>query len=180
MDLIPVTESQLVAIHTLVHRAYRGDSARTGWTHEADLLDGQRTDMDALTDMVSGPPNHLLAAWDGGRPLACIALTEKPGDRVYVGMVTVDPALQGSGIGRDLLRSAEDYAATRLYARFAEMTVIVQRVELIQWYERRGYRQTGERRPFPLNDPRFGLPRRDDLEFLVLEKPLIASGSACP
>jgi hypothetical protein len=60
------------------------------------------------------------------------------------------------------------------------MTVIAQRAELIAWYERRGYRLTGERRPFPKTDPRFGLPKRDDLEFVVLAKPLTSSGSACP
>ena len=52
------------------------------------------------------------------------------------------------------------------------MTVIAQRAELIAWYERRGYARTGEARPFPYGDPRFGEPRRDDLSFLVLEKPL--------
>ena len=53
-----------------------------------------------------------------------------------------------------------------------EMTVIANRGELIAWYERRGYVLTGERRPFPLDDPRFGLPKTRDLAFVVLEKPL--------
>jgi len=52
------------------------------------------------------------------------------------------------------------------------MTVIRQRPELIAWYERRGYRLTGERRSFPYGDERFGQPNRDDLEFVVLEKTL--------
>ena len=53
-----------------------------------------------------------------------------------------------------------------------EMTVITQRRELIAWYERRGYTVTGESRPFPHSDERFGLPRRTDLVFEVLAKPL--------
>ena len=51
------------------------------------------------------------------------------------------------------------------------MTVIDVRDELIAWYERRGYRRTGIRKPFPYGDTRFGVPRRDDLRFEVLEKP---------
>ena len=50
-----------------------------------------------------------------------------------------------------------------------EMTVIAQRSELIAWYQRRGYELTGETRPFPYDNARAGLPRRDDLQFVVLE-----------
>ena len=46
------------------------------------------------------------------------------------------------------------------------------RVELIDWYRRRGYVVTDERHPFPYGDERFGLPRRDDLQFAVLRKEL--------
>jgi len=52
------------------------------------------------------------------------------------------------------------------------MTVIEQRAELIAWYERRGYRRSGEYQPFPYGDERFGIPRRDDLRFEVLVKDL--------
>jgi hypothetical protein len=50
------------------------------------------------------------------------------------------------------------------------MTVIEQRTELLEWYVRRGYLPTGETEPFPYQNPRFGLPKRDDLRFLVLAK----------
>ena len=52
------------------------------------------------------------------------------------------------------------------------MTVIDIRDTLLAWYERRGYRRTGETRPFPYGDERFGQPLRDDLCFLALEKDL--------
>ena len=55
------------------------------------------------------------------------------------------------------------------------MTVIEQRSELLAWYARRGYRSTGEKEPFPYGNPRFGLPKREDLRFLVLEKELAPS-----
>jgi ribosomal protein S18 acetylase RimI-like enzyme len=87
-------------------------------------------------------------------------------------MVTVDPERQGSGLGRALLESAEEWARANLATERMEMTVIVQRSELIDWYRRQGYQPTGERRPFPYDDPKAGTPRRDDLEFVVLEKRL--------
>ena len=172
MELESARAEDLPALHALIERAYRGDSARQGWTHEADLLGGQRTDVAALADMLADPAQHLLFCRHAGRPLACVALTDKGGGLAYLGMLTVDPDRQGGGTGRDLLAAAERWAADHLSARRIEMTVIRQRPELIAWYERRGYRTTGERRPFPYGDERFGRPQRDDLEFAVLEKTL--------
>jgi hypothetical protein len=52
------------------------------------------------------------------------------------------------------------------------MTVINVRGTLSAWYERRGYVRTGETKPFPYGDERFGLPQREDLHFEVFEKEL--------
>ncbi|WP_324806139.1 GNAT family N-acetyltransferase [Sphingomonas sp. LY29] len=172
MHLEPARPDDIPTLHALIESAYRGESARQGWSHEADLLDGQRTDTEALTDTIADPAQRLLVLRDGDRIDGCIALTDKGEGLVYVGMVTVAPDLQAGGIGRMLLAAAEDRAREDFDATRAEMTVIEQRAELIAWYERRGYRLTGERRPFPATDPRFGLPKRDDLAFVVLEKPL--------
>ena len=90
----------------------------------------------------------------------------------YLGMIAVKPEHQGSGLGRQLLEYAEKCAVETFGATRTRMTVILQREELIQWYERRGYQRTGEREPWPYGNPRFGLPRRSDLEFLVLVKAL--------
>jgi GNAT superfamily N-acetyltransferase len=90
----------------------------------------------------------------------------------YLGMLSVAPHDQGQGTGRALIAAAEATARDRFGASRMEMTVIIQRTELIDWYVRRGYRRTGETRPFPATDPRFGLPRRDDLAFAVLERDL--------
>jgi ribosomal protein S18 acetylase RimI-like enzyme len=87
-------------------------------------------------------------------------------------MLTVRPTAQAAGMGRRLLLAAERFAAREWGARSVHMTVIVQRTELIDWYVRRGYARTGECRPFPYGDERFGLPRRGDLAFEVLRKPL--------
>lgn len=159
------------AIVSLVESAYRGDTSRKGWTTEADLLDGQRTDPVSVAETIGKPGSRIVLAERDGELLAC-ANIEQHGDSCYFGMFSVRPTLQGGGVGNALLSECERVAATDWKCRTVNMTVIVQRAELIAWYERRGYRKTGERKPFPYGDVRFGLPKRDDLEFLVLEKPL--------
>ena len=172
MKLERATDADLPALHRLIERAYRGDTARAGWSHEADLLDGQRTDPQTLAEMLADPASHLLLWREHGEPAACVALTDKSHGTAYLGLLTVDPSRQADGLGRVLLAAAESWASQQLAAARVEMTVIVQRAELVAWYERRGYRLTGERRPFPYGDQRFGEPRRGDLEFAVLEKAL--------
>lgn len=165
------TTDDIPDLLTLVQSAYRGDSSRVGWTTEADLLDGQRTDAEALAADLANPRLTVLYAVDVDGPLACAAITDK-GDGVgYFGMFAVRPAAQGARIGSALLTAAENFARGFGAVRM-EMTVIAQRTDLIEWYLRRGYQLTGERAPFPYGDERFGLPRRDDLEFVVLARPL--------
>lgn len=167
----PATANDVAVLHKLIERAYRGDSAKAGWTHEADLLGGQRTDPAALTEMLGDPDQHLLLAQEGDATFGCVAVKRKPSRRAYLGLLTVDPALQAAGLGRRLIAAAEA-CAKEFGADMMEMTVIASRTELIAYYERRGYALTGERRPFPLDDERFGLPKTRDLEFVVLEKPV--------
>lgn len=166
------TAADLHLLHALIESAYRGDAARAGWSHEADLLGGQRIDLATLEATLADPAQHILVARDGDTLGGCVTLTDKSVGLAYLGLLTVDPQRQAAGLGRDLLAAAERYAAAQLGATRIEMTVITQRAELIAWYERRGYALTGERRPFPATDPRFGLPKRDDLEFTVMERQL--------
>lgn len=169
------TKADLPPLLALVQRAYRGDSARGGWTHEADLLGGQRTDSIALAEMTADARQRLLVAEEEGKPVGCVQITDKGGGTSYLGLLTVDPRRQAAGLGKRLLNEAETVAAELFDADRMEMTVIRQRTELIAYYERRGYALTGEQRPFPLDDPRFGLPMRRDLSFLVLQKALSRS-----
>lgn len=173
MEITPATPADRDALLALIQSAYRGESSRAGWTTEADLLGGQRTDPEGLDAIFANPDQTLLIARQDGGIVGCIALTDKGGGRFYFGMLTIAPALQGAGLGKQLLAAAEDRACDA-GASVMEMWVIKQRADLIAWYERRGYRPTGAFEPFPMDDPRFGLPKRDDLEFQVFEKPLIA------
>ncbi|HEY6545047.1 MAG TPA: GNAT family N-acetyltransferase [Dokdonella sp.] len=157
------------AIVELVQSAYRGDASRRGWTTEADLLDGQRTDAAGVAELVGQADARILLAEAGGALLAC-AQVERQGDAGYFGMFSVRPELQGGGIGRATLAEAERIARDEWGCTTMRMTVISVRDELIAWYERRGYRRTGEYSPFPYGDERFGIPRRDDLRFELLVK----------
>jgi ribosomal protein S18 acetylase RimI-like enzyme len=170
----PATIADVPALVALVNSAYRGDSSRAGWTSEADLLDGQRVDDDGLTETIAGAGDVILLHERDLVPVGCVHL-ERTGEDCHLGMLTIQPATQGAGLGRQMLQAAERWAMEHWSSQTMQMMVIVQRTELIAWYERRGYRRTGERRPFPYGDERFGLPRRDDLAFEVLRKPLSQS-----
>lgn len=170
--LQPASQDDIPALHALIQSAYRGDSARGGWTHEADLLDGQRIDPDMLAELMADPAQRLYKYSPKGELIGCVQLTEKGNGLFYLGMLTVSPAHQAGGYGKAMLVLVEAHAKLTLGAKRIEMTVIAQRKDLIDWYIRRGYSLTGERRAFPAHDPRFGIPKRDDLEFVVLEKVL--------
>jgi ribosomal protein S18 acetylase RimI-like enzyme len=167
----PATIGDAPALVALLNSAYRGESSKAGWTTEADLLDGQRIDVEALTETIATPGHVILLHVQDHAPVACVHL-ERTGEDCYLGMLTVRPTTQGLGLGRKLLEAAERWAIEHWSSRKMHMAVIEQRIELIAWYERHGYGRTGERKPFPYGDERFGLPRRDDLAFEVLCKPL--------
>ena len=159
------------ALVTLINSAYRGESSKAGWSTEADLLDGQRTDVDWIADMIRSPGHVILVHEEDGQLVGCVHL-ERTGGDCYLGLLTVLPTLQARGVGRQLIAAAETWAVEHWSSRSMHMTVITLRKELVAWYERRGYQRTGTRKPFPYGDERFGLPRRPDLEFEVLRKTL--------
>jgi ribosomal protein S18 acetylase RimI-like enzyme len=168
----PATADDVEAVVALVESAYRGDSSRAGWTTEADLLDGQRTDAAAVQAIVDADDRLVLLGFDGAELRGCCELRRRDGGTAYFGMFAVSPALQGAGIGKVVLDEAERQVRELWGATRMEMTVLTQREELIAWYERRGYTRTGAIEPFPYGDERFGLPRRPDLMFEVLAKDL--------
>lgn len=159
------------AIVALVESAYRGDASRQGWTTEADMLEGQRVDIDGVRALVDDARARVLLALRDGVLVACCELRHE-GDHAYFGMFSVRPDGQGTGVGRRVLAEAERIARDEWHCQGMRMTVIDIRDELIAWYERRGYSRTGEHKPFPYGDERFGVPQRDDLRFEVLCKAL--------
>ncbi|MFI5757163.1 GNAT family N-acetyltransferase [Streptomyces sp. NPDC051569] len=166
------TPADTTALVMLIESAYRGDSSRTGWTTEADILEGQRTDAQGVLDVIEAPGSRLLVVEREGDLIACCQI-EHRGEAAYFGMFAVAPGLQGEGLGRRIIAGAERIACETWGVSQMQMTVITVREELIAWYERRGYRRTGKLIPFPYGDERFGIPQRDDLTFELLVKPLV-------
>lgn len=161
------TEKDIPALDKLVNSAYRGDGSKKGWTTEADLLDGLRTNPGSLKQLMTDPDSVILTCSDEtGKLMGCVYLKKKK-DTLYLGMLTVSPELQAKGIGKQLLAAAETYAVKNNCSMIT-MTVISVRHELIAWYARHGYQATGETEPFP-SDPEFGLPKTP-LHFIVMEK----------
>lgn len=165
------TADDVPALVALVTSAYRGDVSRQGWTTEADLLDGPRIAPEVLLRDIARARSRVVVAERAGALLACAHLAEEDGAG-YFGMFSVRPDLQGAGLGKRLLAETERIAREDWGLPAMRMTVIDLRDELIAFYERRGYRRTGIHKAFPYGDPRYGIPRRDDLRFEVLEKQL--------
>ncbi len=160
------------ALVLLVEATYRGDASRKGWTTEADFLEGQRTDAQEMREIIANPRSRVLLYEDGGVLVGCCNLEKEAEGVAYFGMFSVRADIQGKGTGRLLLTEAERFAKEEWGARVMRMTVIDIRAELIAFYERRGYARTGKHKPFPYGNPRFGVPKRGDLRFEILEKTL--------
>lgn len=163
-------------ISVLVNSAYRGELSGLGWTTEADLLDGIRTDPDQIrAHLNAGQVILTLTDPEENKFRACVLLEktsikDKPG--CYLGMLTVHPTLQDKGFGRRMLSEAEKFAREEWHAEHMILGVIQLRDTLIEWYKRRGYTPNGETKPFPYGRPEVGIPKRDDMYFIFFEKAL--------
>ena len=158
------TPADVATLQPLVQRAYRGEAARAGWTHEADILDGERISTADLAALIADPNERLLIAEDGAAMIGCVRLADLGDGLAYLGLLAVDPTRQAAGIGRTLIDAAEALARDGLGANRIEMTVIDTRHELIAYYQRRGYAPAGVR-PFPF-------PTDPPLAMVVLDKAL--------
>ncbi|HEX5514179.1 MAG TPA: GNAT family N-acetyltransferase [Gammaproteobacteria bacterium] len=158
----------------LVNSAYRGDSSRRGWTTEADLLGGQRTDREEVVSLIEAADSFVMIGSRGSEAVGCVHL-QKAEQSAYFGMFAIKPALQGMGIGKQFMQAAERVVQQEWDSSKMLMTVITLRAELIAFYQRRGYRRTGELKPFPVSE-RFGIPRVAGLQLEVLEKELRPGG----
>src|SRR3954464_919211 len=151
MDISDATDKDIAAICALVNSAYRGETSRRGWTTEADLLDGIRIDENRLRHYLHEKEAVLLKTTNNQKEITGCAYLKKEGEHLYLGMLTVAPHLQAQGIGKLLLKAAEE-RALEWHCKSIVMTVITTRHELITWYKRHGYYSTGENQPFPKDE----------------------------
>jgi len=161
--------SEAEKISELVNSAYRGESSRSGWTTEADLLDGQRTDAEKIGEMIATIGATVEVAIQNDEIIGCVYMVREPESSLYFGMLVVKPGLQAKGLGKEILDRIEKIAK-RGKCKKIRMHVIHLRSELISFYERRGFRATGKADSFPASDPRFGIPKIDGLKLQEFEK----------
>jgi ribosomal protein S18 acetylase RimI-like enzyme len=162
-----VVAADIASLNTLINSAYRGEFSKKGWTTEAHILEGSRTTEAELLEIIQDKHNTILKYSEHNKIIGCVLLKAKENE-LYLGMLTVSPELQNSGIGKKLLQQAEIFAA-ELGLQKIVMTVISVREELISWYKRNGYVDTGVREPFPVSEV-FNPTTKESLEFMVLEK----------
>ena len=163
--------SDTPTIVELVNSAYRGDSGKQGWTTEADLLDGQRTDAAEITRLLNADDSMILLCQQQAEIIASVHL-EKHEEGAYLGMLSVNPAVQNQGIGKRLMAEAERIAKAQWAAEKMLMMVITLRHDIIAFYQRYGYVRTGRTEPFPTGE-NYGIQKVPGLVLEYLEKPLI-------
>jgi ribosomal protein S18 acetylase RimI-like enzyme len=173
------SDAALPEVVALVNAAYRGADGPPGWTSEVGLVGGERVTLDALRSEIAATPSlRIYLLREPPKLLACVRVEDGPGAHhepvCYISMLAVHPEVQDGGLGRRVLEFAEAEGRQR-GAHAARMSVVSIRTSLIAWYERRGYRRTGETEPFPYDDARFGEPQQRGLEFILLQKELVPS-----
>ncbi len=169
--IVKATIADVAELNILINSAYRGESSKIGWTTEADLLDGIRIDEDRLKDFIQKKDSIFLKFIDAeNKIIGCVHL-EKHGYKLFLGLLTVSPELQTRGIGKEMMKEAE-VRAKAVNCSAVYMSVITDRKELLNWYIKQGYKNTGVKKPFPSHDKRLGIPKKP-LEFILLEKSIL-------
>jgi ribosomal protein S18 acetylase RimI-like enzyme/predicted ester cyclase len=177
IELRPVAEEDVAHVVSLLNRAYRGTGVDEGWTTEAGLINGDRENETMLRQELVQKPDAMLMVWKPtGKVEGCVWLEPAADGTWYLGSLAIDPRLQNRRLGRQLLSAAESWIQQR-GGRAIKMTVIETRGTLISWYERRGYRKTGETIPFPYSETQFGIPREAGLLFVTLSKAIPAAAA---
>ncbi|MEO8512224.1 MAG: GNAT family N-acetyltransferase [Ignavibacteria bacterium] len=158
------------AITALVNSVYRGENSKKGWTTEADFLEGIRITSEKVKEIIAKKSDVIILAIESDGIIGCVHL-ENAGMYSYLGMLSVDVNFQDKGIGRQLLGECERYTREVWGLYEVRMKVINRRVELIEYYKRRGYHSTGEIEEFGSHGETFG-DTKEKLFFEVLAKKL--------
>lgn len=171
LQIIKAVAGDANELSRLVNSAYRGEGSKAGWTTEADILDGIRIDKAALVVLLEKKNVTILKTTNSDGKILGTVCVELKGNDLYLGMFAVSPVAQGSGIGKSLMRAAEDFGIKYNCKRIV-ISVIATRTELIDWYERHGYVATGSGIAFEEIEGRFGDPKVDSIRLIEMEKKL--------
>jgi len=123
-------DSDVDALVVLVNRAFAVENF---------FKTGDRTDGTQIRELLNHGPSLLLTE---GEHLIAAVHVQLNGDRIYLGMLAVDPAQQKSGIGSRMMREAEDFGR-RAGCKFADLRVVSVRPELPAIYGKLGYVESG-------------------------------------
>jgi GNAT superfamily N-acetyltransferase len=129
---------------------------------ESFLIDRDRIDMAMVQELLR--TGRFLVADDLGFVCGCVYV-EPRGDRSYLGLLSVDPERQKSGLGTKLMDAAEDHCA-KAGSRFMDLRIVNVREELPSFYRHRGYVETGSEAFTP------GLNPKVSCHFVKMSKPL--------
>lgn len=163
-------DGDIAEVVSLLNRAYRGTGDDIRWTTETGLINGDRINETTLRRELVDTSHAMLMVWRfHGDVRGCVWLEPQADGVWYLGSLAIEPQLQNEKLGRRLLESAEKWVGAN-GGKAIKITVIDVRAALIGWYERRGYRRTGQKMPFPESDNRFGTPAKSGLRFEELEK----------
>lgn len=145
------TQQDAAELAALVNAAYRPGKGDGGWTHEAALVDGERTNPEQLAMLLARDDGVMLLGRRDGATLACVDLRHQ-GDTVTIGMLAVQPSLQNAGLGKIMLAHAETCAVHLFNPQRLLMHVVEARQELVDFYTRRGYALSGKTSAYPSGD----------------------------
>ncbi len=167
------THNDVEIVERLVQYAFRGgkQSAKS-WTGEEHLVRGPRITIEELHKILDLSDQVILLAELGDglekQLVGCIHVTQE-GDHSHIGMLAVDPDVQSVGAGKFLMSWAERYAVEQFESKEMVGEVVSGRPELMDWYMRLGYEQTGETAPF---NPPGVTPLVEGLHFVKIRKRL--------
>ncbi|SFE07229.1 Ribosomal protein S18 acetylase RimI [Chitinophaga sp. CF118] len=167
MTIEKISLTDVTELTDLINSAYRGEDSRKGWTSEGHLLEGTRINEQMLIEYLDKKDVTILKLTDESNRIIGTVYLELKGSKLYLGMLSVLPNVQNKRVGRVLLEEAENFAKQH-HCTVITITVISARVELINWYERRGFIKSGQLQPFPVNAD-IGTPK-EPLELVEMEK----------
>jgi ribosomal protein S18 acetylase RimI-like enzyme len=152
------------ALSKIMNDDYRGeDGATLGWTGVAHLLQGPRIRVEDIWPLIYSNDGQLITARHRQRLVGCVYVSCRDLGIGEISLLSIRPQDQNSGMGRALLKAAEQVLVDKWGISRAVLSVLAPRPELQAWYRRRGYEETGSRRLLREDGEGYGIPAQKNL-----------------